>query len=71
MEQRKYGNGSIYRRQDGHRVAAVCSRDPVTGKSIRHYRYGKTKQEALQKKLELLAKSDQSPVTQGLTASRS
>ena len=68
MEQRKYGNGSIYRRQDGRWVAAVCSRDPMTGESIRHYRYGKTKQEALQKKIELLAKSEQPPVRPGLTA---
>jgi hypothetical protein len=71
MEQRKYGNGSVYRRQDGRWVAAVCSRDPVTGKSIRYYRYGKTKQEALQKKIELLAKGEQLPVTPGLTAFRS
>lgn len=71
MERREYGNGSIYRRQDGRWVAAVCSRDPVTGKSIRHYRYGKTKQEALQKKMELLAKSKQPPVTPGLTAKHS
>ena len=71
MEQRKYGNGSVYRRQDGRWVAAVCSRDPVTGKSIRHYRYGKTKQEALQKKMELLAKSKELPATFGLTAKHS
>ena len=71
MEQRNYGNGSVYRRQDGRWVAAVCSRDPVTGKSVRHYRYGKTKQEALQKKMELLAKSIELSVTSGLTASHS
>jgi len=71
MERRKYGNGSIYRRQDGRWVAAVCSRDPVTGKSIRSYRYGKTKLEALQKKMELIAKSKGFPATPGLTASRS
>jgi len=71
MEQREYGKGSIYRRQDGRWVAAVCSRDPVTGKSIRHYRYGKTKQEILQKKIELLAKNEQLPVTLGLTATHS
>jgi hypothetical protein len=71
MEQRKYGNGSIYRRQDGRWVAAVCSRDPATGKTIRTYSYGKTKQEALQKKMELLAKNKELPATFGLTASRS
>lgn len=71
MKQGNYGNGSIYRRQDGRWVAAVCSCNPVTGKSIRHYRYGKTKQEALQKKMELLAKGEQPPVTLGLTAFRS
>ena len=70
MEQRNYGNGSIYRRQDGRWVAAVCSRDPV-GKSVRQYRYGKTKQEALQKKMELLAQGEQPPVTPSLTASHS
>ena len=71
MEQRKYGNGSIYRRQDGRWVAAVCSRDPVTGKSVRHYHYGKTKQEALQKKMELLANSKELSATSGLTARHS
>ena len=71
MKTSTYGNGSIYRRQDGRWVAAVCSRDPVTGKSIRHYRYGKTKQEALQKKMELLAKSKEFSVTPGLTAKHS
>jgi len=71
MEQRKYGNGSIYRRQDGRWVAAVCSRDSVTGKSFRQYRYGKTKQEALQKKMELLANSKELSVTSGLTARHS
>ena len=71
MEQRKYGNGSVYRRQDGRWVAAVCSRDPVTGKSIRHCRYGKTKQEALQKKMELLAISKERSAPSGLTASHS
>ena len=71
MKQGNYGNGSIYRRQDGRWVAAVCSRDPVTGKTIRTYSYGKTKQEALQKKMELLAKGEQPPVTLGLTAFRS
>jgi hypothetical protein len=69
--ERKYSNSSIYRRQDGRWVAAVCSRDPVTDKFVRQYRYGKTKQEALQKKMELLAKSEKLPVTFGLTASRS
>lgn len=71
MEQHKYGNGSIYRRQDGRWVAAVCSRDPVTDKTIRTYFYGKTKQEALQKKMELLAKRKELSATSGLTASRS
>lgn len=71
MKTSTYGNGSVYRRQDGRWVAVICGRDPVTGKSIRHYRYGKTKQEALQKKMELLAKSEQPPVTPGLTAFRS
>ncbi|MCM0759505.1 hypothetical protein M7775_13180 [Sporomusa sphaeroides DSM 2875] len=71
MEQRKYGNGSIYRRQDGRWVAAVCSRDPVTGRTIRTYFYGKTKQEALQKKMELLAKNKELSATFGLTASHS
>lgn len=71
MKQGNYGNGSIYRRQDGRWVAAVCSRDPVTGKSIRHYRYGRTKQEALQKKMELLATGEQPPFTLGLTAKHS
>lgn len=71
MEQRKYGNGSIYRRQDGRWVAAVCSRDPVTGKTIRTYSYGKTKQEALQKKMELLAKNKELPAPSGLTARHS
>jgi hypothetical protein len=50
MEKRKYGNGSIYRRQDGRWVAAICSRDAETGKSVRRYSYGKTKLEVLQKK---------------------
>ena len=71
MEQRKYGNGSIYRRQDGRWVAAVCGRDPETDKTIRTYFYGKTKQEALQKKMELLAKSKELSATSGLTAYRS
>ncbi|WP_371373382.1 hypothetical protein [Sporomusa aerivorans] len=71
MEQRKYGNGSIYRRQDGRWVVAVCGRDPVTGKPVRQYRYGKTKQEALQKKMELLAKNKELPAPSGLTASHS
>ena len=71
MEQHKYGNGSIYRRQDGRWVAAVCSKDPATGKSVRTYFYGKTKQEALQKKMELLAKRKEPSATSGLTASRS
>lgn len=71
MEQHKYGNGSIYRRQDGRWVAAVCSRDLVTDKTIRTYFYGKTKQEALQKKMELLAKRKELSVTSGLTAFRS
>ena len=66
-----YGNGSMYRRQDGRWVAAVCSRDPVTGKTVRHYRYGKTKLEALQKKMELLVKGEQPTVTPGLTAKHS
>jgi predicted RNase H-like HicB family nuclease len=71
MKTSTYGNGSIYRRQDGRWVAAVCSRDPVTGKTIRTYSYGKTKQEALQKKMELLAKNKELPVTSGLTARHS
>ena len=71
MKTSTYGNGSIYRRQDGRWVAAVCSRDPVTGKTIRTYFYGKTKQEALQKKMELLAKSKELSATSGLTAYRS
>ena len=71
MEQHKYGNGSIYRRQDGRWVAAVCSRDPVTGKSIRTYSYGKTKQEALQRKVELLAKAKELSSPSGLTAKHS
>lgn len=69
--ERKYGNGSIYRRQDGRWVAAVCSRDPVAGKTVRTYLYGKTKQEALQKKMELLAKRKELSATSGLTASHS
>jgi len=71
MEQHKYGNGSIYRRQDGRWVAAVCSKAPVTDKTVRTYFYGKTKQEALQKKMELLAKRKELSATSGLTASRS
>ena len=71
MKTNTYGNGSIYRRQDGRWVAAVCSRDPVTGKPVRHYRYGKTKQEALQKKMELLAKSKELSATSGLTIKHS
>lgn len=71
MKPGDYGKGSVYRRQDGRRVDAVCSRDPATGKSIRHYAYGQTKQEALQKKMELLAKSKELPVTFGLTAKHS
>ena len=71
MKQGNYGNGSIYRRQDGRWVAAVCSRDPVTGKTVRHYRYGKTKLEALQKKMELLAISKERSAPSGLTASHS
>lgn len=71
MEQHKYGNGSVYRRQDGRWVAAVCSRDPVTGKTVRTYSYGKTKQEALQKKMELLAISKELPAPSGLTVSHS
>jgi hypothetical protein len=71
MEKRNYGNGSIYRRQDGRWVAAVCSRDPMTGKSIRTYFYGKTKLEALQKKMELIAKRKELPATPDLTAFRS
>ena len=34
MEQNRFGKGSIDRHQDGHRVAAVCSRDPVTGMDL-------------------------------------
>lgn len=71
MKTGNYGNGSVYRRQDGRWVAAVCSRDPVTGKSVRHYSYGKTKQEALQKKIELLAKSKELSAPSGLTVSHS
>lgn len=71
MKTSTYGNGSIYRRQDGRWVAAVCSRDPVTGKSVRHYRYGRTKLEALQKSRELLAISKERSSTFGLTASHS
>ena len=66
-----YGNGSMYRRQDGRWVAADYSRDPVTGKTVRHYRYGKTKLEALQKKMELLAISKERSAPSGLTASHS
>ena len=71
MKTNTYGNGSVYRRQDGRWVAAVCSRDPVTGKSVRTYSYGKTKQEALQRKMELLAKKQELPAPSGLTASHS
>lgn len=67
MKQNSFGKGSIYRRQDGRWVVAVCSRDPVTGKSIRRYSYGSTKLEALQKKMDLLAKSEEPFVTPGLT----
>ncbi|TCL38810.1 hypothetical protein EV210_103294 [Anaerospora hongkongensis] len=66
MKKGNYGNGSIYRRQDGRWVAAVCSRDPATGKSIRRYGYGKTKLEALQKKMELLVMREEPLVTSGL-----
>ena len=68
MEKSNYGKGNTYQRQDGHWVIAVCSRSPATNKSIRHYGYGKTKPEALQKKMGLLAKSEQPPVIPGLTA---
>ncbi len=71
MKTNTYGNGSVYRRQDGRWVAAVCSRDPVTGKTVRTYSYGKTKQEALQKKMELLAISKELPAPSGLTVSHS
>ena len=71
MEQRKYGNGSIYRRQDGRWVATVCSKGPVTGKTVRTYSYGKTKQEVLQKKMELLAKSRELSSPSGLTVKHS
>nr|WP_092075057.1 hypothetical protein [Dendrosporobacter quercicolus]NSL50022.1 hypothetical protein [Dendrosporobacter quercicolus DSM 1736]SDN30015.1 hypothetical protein SAMN04488502_1176 [Dendrosporobacter quercicolus] len=71
MKTGNYGKGSIYRRQDGRRVAAVCSRAPATGKTIRHYAYGPTKQEALQKKMELLAKNKELPAPSGLTAKHS
>lgn len=65
MKQGNYGKGSTYRRQDGRWVVAVCSRDPVTGKSIRRYSYGSTKLEALQKKMELLVTSEKPLVTSG------
>ncbi len=71
MEQRKYGNGSVYRRQDGRWVAAVCSKDPATGKSVRTYFYAQTKREALQRKMDFLAKVRDFPVPSGLTASHS
>lgn len=71
MEKRNYGNGSIYKRQDGRWVAAVCSCDPATGKSIRSYYYGKTKQEVLRKKMELIAKSKKLPFTLDLNAKHS
>ena len=71
MKTNTYGNGSVYRRQDGRWVAAVCSRSPVTGKTVRTYAYGKTKQEALQKKTELLAKSKELSAPSGLTVSHS
>ncbi|HML35121.1 hypothetical protein [Sporomusa sphaeroides] len=71
MKTNTYGNGSVYRRQDGRWVAAVCSRDPVTGKSVRTYFYAQTKQEALQRKMELLAKSRELSSPSGLTARQS
>ena len=71
MEQYKVGNGNMYRRQDGRQETTVCSRAPATGKSIRSYRYGQSKQEALQKKKELLAQSKELPAPSGLTAKHS
>lgn len=71
MKTNTYGNGSVYRRQDGRWVAAVCSKGPVTGKTVRTYSYGKTKQEALQRKMELLAKAKELSSPSGLTAKHS
>lgn len=68
MEKGNYGKGSIYRRQDGRWMAAVCSRDPAAGKSIRHDGDGKTQREALQKRMDLLAQSKGSAVIHDLTA---
>lgn len=70
MKTGNYGNGSISQRQDV-RWVVVCSRDPVTGKAVRTYSYGKTKREALPKNRELLAKAKEFSAPSGLTVSHS
>ena len=52
---RANGEGSIYRQKSGLWAAAVTiGRDAATGKLVRKYVYGKTKQEAQAKKAALL-----------------
>lgn len=59
MAKRANGEGSIYRRKsDGRWIASVTlGRDEATGKLVRKYVYGASKNEVLEKKTLLLEKS--------------